>query len=331
MGKSVSNIFNLVHHFGNEEDQISANFGFILKSNPPVLSDFLKKVGIQNRLERTDFKKIDIETQVPYIKGREEKGKIDLQIELEGKFIIFLESKIKRRGLGKDQLTKYAEILKEKKPSFKHVRLIFVTQFNRRKDFEGALARLKEESAIGKKEFKYLRWGEIVEIVKMHNKGGRTKFVNDLFLGYLGDMMSDKKSICEQKIKDIRDVLIVSTDPDWWELARKRNIACQSKITRDAHYIAFYRTDEHAITHIAEVDYTTIEMPRETYKDFPNIVKKGVKRGWIDKQQKVYHLKEIIELPRRIVKARGEGAVRLKWFKTLTQLLKARKLSDLTK
>ena len=61
----VKNIFNLVHHFGNEEDQISANFGFILKINKEVLKEFLESLGI-TELNRRELKNIDVETQVPF-------------------------------------------------------------------------------------------------------------------------------------------------------------------------------------------------------------------------------------------------------------------------
>jgi hypothetical protein len=66
------------------------------------------------------------------------------------------------------------------------------------------------------------------------------------------------------------------------------------------------------------------------YKKFPKILAKGKARGWIDKPHKVFHLEEIIALPHPIKKEEGDrGVVRNKWFKAMTELLKAKKLSDL--
>ena len=62
IGKSVGNVFDLVHHFGNEEDQISANFGVILSINrQTVLLDFLKRIDIDTRkVKKKDIKNIDL-------------------------------------------------------------------------------------------------------------------------------------------------------------------------------------------------------------------------------------------------------------------------------
>ena len=65
IGKRTDNIFNLVHHFGNEEDQVSANFAFILGINKDFLLRFLHEC-LKLNVNDKDIKNIDIETQVVY-------------------------------------------------------------------------------------------------------------------------------------------------------------------------------------------------------------------------------------------------------------------------
>jgi hypothetical protein len=43
-GKSLNNIFSLVK--GKQEDQLSIDFGFVLKNYPKILDIFLRKIGI---------------------------------------------------------------------------------------------------------------------------------------------------------------------------------------------------------------------------------------------------------------------------------------------
>ncbi len=100
--------------------------------------------------------------------------------------------------------------------------------------------------------------------------------------------------------------------------------------TPDAPYVAFYRTKPvAAITHVAEVEWTERNVdPRVTYGHYRKIWQKGKKRGWIDRPHKVFHLKELVELPLHI-KLRGPTVFQVKAFKTMAQLLKARYLDDL--
>ncbi len=72
IGKSVRNGFDLVHQFGNEEDQISANFGVILSINrQTVLLDFLKRLEIDTRkVKKKDIKNIDLSKIHETWKGR---------------------------------------------------------------------------------------------------------------------------------------------------------------------------------------------------------------------------------------------------------------------
>ena len=206
-----------------------------------------------------------------------------------------------------------------------------IREFKIGNEFGIAVEKIMRQTDLKRKEFRYVRWEEITQIVAEHSKQTKTKFINDKFLEYVGDKMSDKKVISEQKLKDIHEVLIASTGRESWEVTRKTNTGHQANNCPDAQYYAFYRTyPVKAITHIAKVKYTERNVPiKETYRKFPKLLKRAKKKGLINKVHKVYHLEELIELALPIKTGKGRP-VRAHWFKTLAQLFKARYLSDLT-
>lgn len=123
----VDNIFNLLNKFDKEEDRISAGFGFLLKNNSQLLKHFLSRINIT--LTKNELNHVDIETQKGFDSGE---SRIDLQLTIYGKFLVFLESKIvKNENTIIEQLNKYARILNSLKDQYDgRIRLVYVNKFD---------------------------------------------------------------------------------------------------------------------------------------------------------------------------------------------------------
>jgi len=323
----VDNIFELINKYSNEEDQISASFGFILKNNKKILDKFLKIIKIE--LKPRELNEVDIETQVPYEVGG---SRIDLQMTVYDKFLVFLESKLyKKEEKIFDQLEKYKKILDKKKTEYdNNIRLVYV---NKQPIKLEVIQRLMEKLNLSENEFFFFSWEDLINLTRESPKKETVK----LFKKYIGDTMYAKKVIDEQKIKDIVEVLVVYTEPAFWELAQKKGIVVQKDASPDAKYIAFLRTHRgknirSAITHIAEVKYTESHVPRRiTYEGFPNLVERAKKKGHdLDGTHKHYYLGEIVKLSREIPHLKGEGSKAQVNFSTnMSELLRVESIGKI--
>jgi len=330
---NVDNIYDLLNKFDKEEDRISAAFGFLLKQNRKLLRAFLKKIKIS--ASDKDLKRVDIETQVSYYSNE---SRIDLQIKSYGHYLVFLESKIvKNEDSIINQLNKYAKILNSIKDQYKNqIRLVYISKFRiSDKNKESIISQIN----LDKEKIEVFYWEDLQKLV---NKYGRGEIYKQ-FSTYMGDKMYSKKTIKEQKIKDIIEVLVIHTNEENWQLINKKKIAVQGNSTPDAQYIAFYRTHRkdkkgkklpQAIDYIADVVTTQINVPlSETVKGVPALEKwyKQTDRS-LDAIHKHYNLGKIVKLNREIPFIRGGKSIGQVKFKTkMSELLRAKTVSDLVR
>lgn len=323
----VDNIFELVNKFSKEEDQISAGFGFILKTNKKVLKKFLNKIQIN--IKPKELKKVDIETQVPYNSGN---SIIDLQLTIYDRFLVFVESKLyKTEQKIFKQLLKYKNILEAKKSEYNNtIRLVYV---NKQPVSDEAIKELKNKLGLSKNQFFFFSWEDLIKTTDECLQKETIK----LFKEYIGDTMYAKKIINEQKFKDIVEVLVIYTNPAFWELAKEKRIAVQRNSAPDARYVAFLRTHRggstrSAITHIAEVKHTESHVPRKIiFKNFPKLIEHTEKRGRsLEDTHKHYVLGELVKLGREISHVKGEGTKAQVNFRTkMSELLRAKSVGEI--
>lgn len=297
----TDNVFKLLKRVSKDEDQLSAAFGFLLKEDLEILRNFLSKLGI--RLSKQDLKRVDIETQVPYV-FKSKPSRIDLQLEIPGKCLIFLESKIVPTKTERiiAQIKPYNEILRYKEGEYEHgTRLVYVAKDSiDKKQMDNIQTSLKRNA----EEFEFFSWESLLALT-LHSKRKNRRIV-ELFTDYIGDTMYSKKIIEEQKLKNISDVLVIFTNTYFWNMTLQKNIAVQKKGSPDAQYIAFLRIhlrdrngkrERSGITHIAEVDHTELSSRGDTLKGVDKKTKHALaqymtQRSFhLDEMHKVYVLK----------------------------------------
>jgi hypothetical protein len=248
------------------------------------------------------------------------------------RFLIFVESKIVIAHNIDKQLIKYSKILDKERTKFEGVRLVYINKYpisNEKKKIITTKLKLKRE------EFSVFSWEELLRLTKPC----KNKEIIKLFNEYIGDSMNNKKYIGDQKIKNIKEVLVIFTNPVFWELTKKKNIAVQRNAAPDARYIAFLRTGridnngkhiKSAITHVARVQSTESYVPiKEAFSGFSNLLRRAHERGWDFKRDthKHYNLERIITLAYEIPHLGNKGMVN--FSTTLGELLKAKSTKDI--
>jgi hypothetical protein len=263
-----------------------------------------------------------------------------LQIEIPGKYLIFLESKIVPTKTERiiAQIKPYNEILRNKEDEYEGgTRLVYVAKDSIDKQQIGNIQKSINRSA---EEFEFFSWENILGL--MANCKRKNQRITELFSDYIGDTMHNKKIIQEQKVKNISDVLVIFTNHAFWEMTLQKNIAVQGKSSPDARYIAFLRThlkDERSgITHIAEVDYTELRPRGEMFDGLNKKTKSALMKHVVEQREKdlqelhkVYFLKNgsLKALPKKIDNY-GPG-VMVKFSAKMSDLLCAKTTKDIKK
>ena len=134
------------------------------------------------------------------------------------------------------------------------------------------------------------------------------------------------------------EVLVAFTNPIYWQLALKGNIAIQGNKAPDATYIAFLRTGlnrkiKSAITHIGKVDYVQSDMafPSICQRYHLPIEKFPQSHVASDKPVKCYRLNKlgIVRLAREIPYLTGEKKNEVYFFTTCSELLRVKSVGEI--
>ncbi len=332
----VNNIFELIKKFNNAEDQLSAAFGFLLAHYPKLRSAFLRKIGVS--INREILRQVDIETQVEYPR---QKSRIDLQLIAQDRWFILCESKIAsaQAEILAEQLKKYVQIIKENKEYYQDGQRLVVILRYPIPNVE--IKRLAGLLNCTEKFLKVLSWEDLINLAGI---GPRTKLTR-LFQEYLGDSMHNKRSMKERKVKDVEEVLVIFTNPIFWEMTEIKNIAVQSSGTTDAQYIAFLRTHlkkpfahKSLITHVARVETTEFVARKTMLEGLPRKLQKRLREhsserkghDW-KKMHKQYNLKpnSMVKLANPVI--HNVPGIQVKFRTTFAELLKAKTTAEMDK
>lgn len=134
-----------------------------------------------------------------------------------------------------------------------------------------------------------------------------------------------------QKSGTLKEVMVQITRPEYWRINKKHRFCTQmssgKKDPKDVLYVAFYRTTEDAITHIAEVKGIEADVHWEkAYKTYA-LPKKIRDEATGKTRVKVYRLKEL-KLLRNPIERKG-GITQDFRYTTIGKLFTAKTTKDL--
>jgi hypothetical protein len=105
--KSILNKFDLL---GNDENALSKAFAFMIGKEPDAFFAFIKNIGVDIRKTKKSFYDISIVTE-----KFSDQGRVDINIKLESKFHIIVESKIRGNRI-RGQKSQYLSTFDQKCP-----------------------------------------------------------------------------------------------------------------------------------------------------------------------------------------------------------------------
>jgi hypothetical protein len=303
MAIKVKNVFDLIGRFGTEEDRLTASFGFLLNNDARLFRAFMAEVGVTVASPAS----YDLLTQ-PFYPGFEEDNRIDLEISATFDLTCLVESKIGGNRFNEHQLQRYTQLLEDRRARGDTVRLVLITHLDENERFW----QFASASGLSKEECRYMRWSQICDMIESQCSP-RIRLLRDQFINKVRRTMSDRKTIDELPVGDVREVMIVTVNPENIRLALEQHLyRCRNDKPRrqEARYVAFYETGgPRAIRYIARVLETEINVQVE---------------DWLAKD---YKLEQPVPLVRPIPKGKRPPRFAVR-YPTFEKLINAETLDD---
>lgn len=122
------------------------------------------------------------------------------------------------------------------------------------------------------------------------------------------------------------DVMIIPVSEESFKIAKRFKKYISPNVRRRPKFIAFYRPDVKAITHISRVSKIILNVSRSEVKDLFNKQKHS---SWMDAEE--FDMFEILTpiMLRHKIERKGASTIQNRVYKTFNEFSKARKIKDL--
>jgi hypothetical protein len=269
-------------------------------------------IGLKH-LSEDDLTDTKIEVQVTKIERREI---TDIELNLENKFHIIVESKIADRSPEEKQLRKYAERLSLERKGLK--RLALLTEKDETYWYEQCFNSNGKFHGLNKEEYVYIRWNQISDIVFQRLISPKISSLNKMFIEYM------------ERIFMPEEILIVAVNSqqefDILENHHFYRFPVEGAFPKKkAMYLAVYYK---GIEHIAKIIEYKVMKPKDIHplpELFPEDYGPSTDGGEADFYKVV--IGPLIKLPLKITNPRGHRIAYR--YTTFDKLLTAKYIHDL--